>query len=128
MHIRGDGGRAARGFDKAIQSGQLTGDELGWARLQLADSYRMAERFPEAKKTARALRSDLAAKAPTEQGALIAERVDLLLLYIAGGEHDCGDAAQALAAFEKGYPRSSFLPDARRAFRATTSDSGSQCS
>jgi hypothetical protein len=59
---------------------------------------------------------------------MIAERADLLLVYIAGAEHDCGAAASALATFEKGYPKSSFLPDARRAYRATTTDSGGQCS
>jgi thioredoxin-related protein len=128
MHQRGDGKRAVRGFEKAIASGKIAGDELAWARLQLADAYRMSERYAEAKKTAHALRADLASSARSEQGALVAERVDLLLLYIAGGEHDCGDAADALAAFEKGYPKSSYLADARRAFRATTSDSGNQCS
>jgi thiol-disulfide isomerase/thioredoxin len=128
MHQRGDGRRAARAFEKAIAGGALAGDELGWARLQLADAYRMAERYAEAKKTARALQAELAAAGPGGQSAVIAERVDLLLLYIAGGEHDCGDAAAALDRFEKGHPRSVYLPDARRAFRATTSDGGTQCS
>jgi thiol-disulfide isomerase/thioredoxin len=132
MHLRGDGVRAARAFEKVLAAKQLSGDELAWARLQLADSYRMAERFGDAKRTARSLRTELVAAASrgaaTEQSTLLTERVDLLLLYIAGGEHDCDDAAQAFSVFEKGYPKSPYLSDARRAFRATTSDSGSQCS
>jgi len=132
MHQRGDGVRAARAFEKVLAAKSLAGDELAWVRLQLADSYRMAERFADAKRTARALRGDLAKVAaqgaPSEQNALITERIDLLLLYIAGGEHDCNDAADALASFEKGHPKSPYLSDARRAYRSTTSDSGSQCS
>jgi thiol-disulfide isomerase/thioredoxin len=132
MHVRGDGRRAAKAFEKVLAAKTLAGDDLSWARLQLADSYRMSERFDVARQTARALRTDLAAAAaeavPSAHGAMIAERADLLLVYIAGAEHDCGAAASALATFEKGYPKSSFLPDARRAYRATTTDSGGQCS
>ena len=130
MHQRGDGPRAAAAFEKVIGAKHLSGDALGWARLQLADAYRMGERFDDAKHTASALRSDLAAStaAPSPDAKQIAERVDLLLLYIAGGRHDCADAASAFATFEKGYPKSPFLADARRALRSTTRDNGSQCS
>jgi len=132
MHGRGDGPRAAAAYEKVLAVKHLSGDALGWARLQLADAYRMGERFDDAKRAAIALRTELAAAAPgvepTPESRLIAERVDLLLLYIAGGAHDCTDAAQALAAFVKGYPKSQFLADAQRAFRSTTRDNGSQCS
>lgn len=132
MHQRGDGKRAARAFEKVLQAKTISGDALAWAKLQLADAYRMSERFDLARKTAAALKAELRAAPAGDTGnaqsKMVAERVDLLLLYIAGAEHDCGDAASALAAFEKGYPKSPFLADARKAYRATTSDSGTQCS
>ena len=132
MHQRGDGARAAAAFEKVLGAKHLSGDALGWARLQLADAYRMSERFNDAKQAATALRNDLVssatAAAPSADARQIAERVDLLLLYIAGGAHDCADAASALATFIKGYPKSPYLMDAQRAYRSTTKDNGSQCS
>ena len=132
MHQRGDGVRAAAAFEKVLAAKHLSGEALGWARLQLADAYRMGEKFEDAKRTAAALRNDLAtaaaAAAPSTDEKQLAERVDLLLLYIAGGRHDCADAASAFATFEKGYPKSPFLADAKRALRSTTKDNGSQCS
>ncbi len=97
-------------------------------RLQLADAYRIDGRFAEAKKTASELRRALAGAAPTPQSPGIAERVDLLLIFIAGGQGDCIGAAGALAAFERGHPRSPYLADARRAYSALKSDTTAQCS
>ncbi|MEO7793478.1 MAG: thioredoxin family protein [Thermoanaerobaculia bacterium] len=128
LHARGDGGRAATLFERLVREGKLSGDELGWIRLQLADAYRMDGRFADAKKTASELRRSLAAGAGTPQGAGIAERVDLLLIFIAGGERDCTGAAGALADFERGHPRSPYLADARRAYSALKSDNAAQCS
>lgn len=128
MHARGDGGRAAVLFERVLREGSLAGDELAWTRLQLADAYRIDGRFAEAKKTASELRRALAGAAPTAQSPGIAERVDLLLIFIAGGEGDCTGAAGALAAFERGHPRSPYLADARRAYSALKSDTTAQCS
>ncbi|MGE0641808.1 MAG: thioredoxin family protein [Thermoanaerobaculia bacterium] len=126
LHGRGDGRNAARLFEKVLAGDALAGDERSWARLQMADSYRMAEDFERARTTAGQLKKDLArsGSAPDK----LAERVDLLLLFIAGGAHDCPNAAAALAEFEKGYPKSPYLRDARKAYRAATTDTGSQCS
>lgn len=126
LHGKGDGERAAKLFEKVIATGALTGDELAWAKLQLADSYRMAGRFEDARSAARALKKGLETGSP--QSVQISERVDLLLLYIAGGAHDCQNAASALAAFEKGYPKSPYLKDARQAYRNATTDAGTRCS
>ncbi len=128
MHARGDGGRAAVLFERVLREGSLAGDELAWTRLQLADAYRIDGRFAEAKKTASELRRALAGAAPTPQSPGIAERVDLLLIFIAGGQGDCTGAAGALAAFERGHPRSPYLADARRAYSALKSDTTAQCS
>lgn len=128
MHARGDGGRAAVLFERVLREGSLAGDELAWTRLQLADAYRIDGRFAEAKKTASELRRALAGAAPTPQSPGIAERVDLLLIFIAGGQGDCIGAAGALAAFERGHPRSPYLADARRAYSALKSDTTAQCS
>ncbi len=128
LHARGDGGRAAVLFERVVRAGSLSGDELAWTRLQLADAYRIDGRFAEAKKTASDLRSALAGAPPTPQSPGIAERVDLLLIFIAGGEGDCTGAAGALAAFERGHPRSPYLADARRAYSALKSDTTAQCS
>ena len=131
LHARGDGGRSAVLFERLVRDGKLTGDELAWTRLQLADAYRMDGRFADAKRTAAELRNALAAQPKSEQtqGAQgIVERVDLLLVFIAGGERDCTGAAGALAAFERGYPRSPYLSDARRAYSALKSDSTALCS
>jgi thiol-disulfide isomerase/thioredoxin len=142
LHGRGDGARAAPLYERLVKEGRLAGDELSWIRLQLADAYRMDGRFAEARKTASALRRDLKASAAataapsskspqnpqTAQTLQITERVDLLLVFIAGGERDCTEAAGALAAFEQGHPRSPYLSDARRAYAALKSDSAAQCS
>lgn len=128
LHARGDGGRAAVLFERVLRAGSLSGDELAWTRLQLADAYRIDGRFAEAKKTASELRSALAKEAPSPQSPGISERVDLLLIFIAGGEGDCTGAAGALAAFERGHPRSPYLADARRAYSALKSDTTAQCS
>lgn len=128
LHARGDGGRAATLFEKVIRSGNLQGDELSWTKLQLADAYRLDGRFAEARKTASALRTALAGGGKTPQHSEIAERVDLLLLFIAGGERDCTGAAGALAEFERGHPRSPYLQDARRIYSALKSDTTAQCS
>ncbi len=128
LHARGDGGRAAVLYERVLRAGKLEGDELSWTRLQLADAYRMDGRFPEAKRTASELRGALAAGAKSPQGPGLSERVDLLLIYIAGGEGDCAGAAGALAAFERGHPRSPYLADARRAYSALKSDTAAQCS
>ena len=131
LHARGDGGRSAVLFERLVRDGKLTGDELAWTRLQLADAYRMDGRFAEAKKTASELRNALAARPKSEQtkdAQGIVERVDLLLVFIAGGERDCAGAAFALATFERGYPRSPYLSDARRAYSALKSDSAALCS
>lgn len=128
LHARGDGGRAAVLFERVLHAGKLSGDELAWTRLQLADAYRIDGRFAEAKKTASELRSALAREAPSPQSPGISERVDLLLIFIAGGEGDCTGAAGALAAFERGHPRSPYLADARRAYSALKSDTTAQCS
>jgi len=134
LHARGDGGRAAVLFERLLRDGHLEGDDLSWTRLQLADAYRMDGRFVDARKVASELRGALAAGggAPktslTPQTPEIAERVDLLLVFIAGGERDCAGAAGALAAFEHGHPRSLYLRDARRAYSALKSDSAAQCS
>ncbi len=128
MHARGDGGRAAVLFERVLREGSLAGDELAWTRLQLADAYRIDGRFAEAKKTASELRRALAGAAPTPQSPGIAERVDLLLIFIAGGQGDGTGAAGALAAFERGHPRSPYLADARRAYSALKSDTTAQCS
>ena len=128
MHARGDGGRAAVLFERVLHGGSLSGDELAWTRLQLADAYRIDGRFAEAKRTASDLRRALAGAAPTAQSPGIAERVDLLLIFIAGGEGDCTGAAGALAAFERGHPQSPYLADARRAYSALKSDTTAQCS
>lgn len=131
LHARGDGSRSAVLFERLLRDGGLTGEELAWTRLQLADAYRMDGRFAEAKKTASELRNTLAAspksaQSPGTQG--IVERVDLLLVFIAGGERDCAGAAGALATFERGHPRSPYLSDARRAYSALKSDSTALCS
>ena len=128
LHTRGDGGRAAVLYERVLRAGKLEGDELSWTRLQLADAYRMDGRFPEAKRTASELRGALAAGGKSPQGPGLSERVDLLLIYIAGGEGDCAGAAGALAAFERGHPRSPYLADARRAYSALKSDTTAQCS
>jgi thiol-disulfide isomerase/thioredoxin len=128
LHARGDGGRAAVLFERVLRGGKLSGDELAWTRLQLADAYRIDGRFAEAKKTAAELRDALAKGTPTPQSPGIAERVDLLLIFIAGGQGDCTGAAGALAAFERGHPRSPYLADARRAYSALKSDTTAQCS
>lgn len=141
LHARGDGGRAAVLFERLLRDGSLHGDDLLWTRLQLADSYRMDGRFVAARQAASELRQALAASAaapqktpptpqapPTPLTPLITERVDLLLIFIAGGERDCAGAAGALAAFEHGHPRSLYLRDARRAYAALKSDSAAQCS
>jgi thiol-disulfide isomerase/thioredoxin len=131
LHARGDGGRSAVLFERLVRDGKLHGEELAWTRLQLADAYRMDGRFAEAKKTASELRNSLAATPKSEQpsGAQgIVERVDLLLVFIAGGERDCAGAAFALATFERGHPRSPYLSDARRAYSALKSDSTALCS
>ncbi len=127
LHSRGDGGRAAVLFERVIRDGKLTGDDLSWSRLQLADAYRLDGRFAEAKKAASELRTALSAGQGT-QNAGLAERVDLLLLFIAGSEHDCTAAAFALAAFERGHPRSPYLADARRVYSALKSGNTAQCS
>lgn len=121
LHARGDGGRAAVLYERVLRDGKLAGDELSWTRLQLADAYRMDGRFGEAKRTASELRGALAAAGKSPQGPGLTERVDLLLIYIAGGEGDCAGAAGALAAFERGHPRSPYLADARRAYSALKS-------
>lgn len=131
LHARGDGSRSAVLFERLLRDGSLTGEELAWTRLQLADAYRMDGRFAEARKTASELRNTLAAspksaQTPGTQG--IVERVDLLLVFIAGGERDCAGAAGALATFERGHPRSPYLSDARRAYSALKSDSTALCS
>ena len=128
LHARGDGGRSAVLFERLVRDGKLAGDELSWTRLQLADAYRMDGRFAAAKKTASELRTAIAASPKSEQTPGIAERVDLLLVFIAGGERDCPGAAGALAAFERGHPRSPYLSDARRAYSALKSDSAALCS
>lgn len=128
LHSRDDGGRAAVLFERVLAAGKLSGEELSWTRLQLADAYRMDGRFAEAKKTASALRAELVAGAPTAQDAGLTERVDLLLVFIAGGERDCAGAAGALANFERGHPRSPYLTDARRAYSTLKSDNPAQCS
>ena len=79
-----------------MRDGKLTGEELAWTQLQLADAYRMDGRFAAAKKTAAELRNTLAARPKSEQTKEvqgIVERVDLLLVFIAGGERDCAGAA-----------------------------------
>ena len=128
LHARGDGGRAAVLFERVLRDGKLTGDDLAWTRLQLADSYRIDGRFAEARKTASELRSALSADGQAPPSSGIAERVDLLLLFIAGGERDCTGAAGALAAFERGHPRSPYLADARRVYSTLKSDNTAQCS
>lgn len=140
LHARGDGGRAAVLFERLLRDGRLQGDDIAWTRLQLADAYRMDGRFVEAKKTASELRDSLAARRPatptpgtpgppgTPGTPDLAERVDLLLVFIAGGERDCAGAAGALAAFERGHPRSPYLTAARRAYSALKSDSAALCS
>ena len=128
MHARGDGGRAAVLFERVLRDGKLTGDELAWTRLQLADAYRIDGRFADAKKTATELRGSLSAGGKPPQNPDLAERVDLLLVFIAGGERDCAGAAFALAAFERGHPRSPYLGDARRIYSALKSDTTAQCS
>lgn len=128
LHARGDGGRAAVLFERVLRDGKLSGDELAWTRLQLADAYRIDGRFADAKRIAADLRSALAKDAPSPQSPGIAERVDLLLVFIAGGAGDCAGAAGALAAFERGHPRSPYLADARRAYSVLKSDNTAQCS
>jgi thiol-disulfide isomerase/thioredoxin len=128
LHARGDGGRAAVLFERVLRAGSLSGDELAWTRLQLADAYRIDGRFADAKRTAADLRSALAKNAPSPQSPGISERVDLLLIFIAGGEGDCVGAAGALAAFERGHPGSPYLADARRAYSVLKSDTAAQCS
>ncbi len=135
LHARGDGGRAAVLFERLLRGDSLHGNDLSWTRLQLADAYRMDGRFAAARKVASELRQSLGASAGAPQNspqtpeiALLAERVDLLLVFIAGGERDCAGAAGALAAFEHGHPRSVYLADARRAYAALKSDSAAQCS
>lgn len=128
LHARGDGGRAAVLFERLLRDGGLQGDDLAWTRLQLADAYRMDGRFAAARQAAAELQSALATGAKTPQSAGLAERVDLLLVFIAGGERDCSGAAGALAAFERGHPRSPYLPDARRAYSSLKSDSAALCS
>jgi thioredoxin-like negative regulator of GroEL len=128
LHSRGDGGRAATMFERVVREGKLAGDELSWARLQLADAYRIDGRFAEAKKTATELRSALASGNKATESAGLAERVDLLLVFIAGSERDCAGARGALADFERGHPRSPYLADARRAYSALKSTNSSQCS
>ncbi len=123
-HQRGDGERAAKLFEKLIAQGGLTGDDLAWARLQLADSHRLAGRFADAERTLGELVANLAAAANPK----IRERADLLKLYLARERRDCAAAAGALAEFEKGHPNSPLLADARRAYRALQSDSTAQCS
>jgi thiol-disulfide isomerase/thioredoxin len=131
LHARGDGGRSAVLLERLVRDGGLTGEELAWTRLQLADAYRMDGRFAEAKRTAAELRKALAASPGTAQTPGtegLVERVDLLLVFIAGGERDCAGAAGALASFERGHPRSPYLADARRAYSALKSDSTALCS
>lgn len=128
LHARGDGGRAAVLFERVLRAGNLTGDDLAWTRLQLADAYRIDGRFADARKTAAELRSALAKGAASPQSPGLAERVDLLLVFIAGNERDCAGAAGALAEFERGHPRSPYLADARRAYTALKSDTAAQCS
>ena len=134
LHARGDGGRAAVLFERLLRDDKLQRDDLSWIRLQLADAYRMDGRFADARRVASELRHALAAsggsppKPHGPQSLLVAERVALLLVFIAGGEHDCTGAAGALAAFEQGHPRSLYLADARRAYAALKSDDAAQCS
>lgn len=123
-HQRGDGDRAAAAFEKLLAGDSLSGDDLAWTRLQLADSYRLAGRFPEAERELDKLRALLA----RADQPIVAERADLLQIFIARGKRDCTAAAGALAAFEKGHPNSKLLADARRAFRALKSDATAQCS
>ncbi len=123
-HQRGDGERAAQLFEKLITQGGLAGDDLAWARLQLADSYRFAGRFTDADRALGELVANLAAAANPK----IRERADLLKLYLARERRDCAAAAGALAEFEKGHPNSPLLADARRTYRALQSDSTAQCS
>jgi thioredoxin-like negative regulator of GroEL len=128
LHGRGDGGRAATLFERIVREGKLSGDELSWARLGLADAYRIDGQFTAAKKTAGELRQSLASSAKSAQSPGLSERVDLLLVFIAGSERDCAGAAGALADFERGHPRSPYLTDARRAYSALKSDNSAQCS
>lgn len=122
-HQRGDGERAAKLFEKLLAGNSLSGDDLAWTRLQLADSYRLAGRFTEAERALAELHALLArANQPS-----VAERADLLRIFIARGKRDCAATAGALAAFEKGYPNSKLLADARRVFRALRSDASAQC-
>ena len=111
LHARGDGGRAAVLFERVVRDGKLAGDELAWTRLQLADAYRMDGRFAEAKRTASDLRRELSTTPTSPQGPGIAERVDLLLVFIAGGERDCTGAAGSTGRFRA---RPSAQPLSRR--------------
>ncbi len=134
LHSRDDGGRAAVLFERVVAAGKLSPEDLAWTRLQLADAYRLDGRFAEARKTASVLRTELlagvagVAGAKSRPDAGLTERVDLLLVFIAGGERDCAGAAGALADFERGHPRSPYLSDARRAYSALKSDHPAQCS
>ncbi|MEO8275261.1 MAG: thioredoxin family protein [Thermoanaerobaculia bacterium] len=128
MHKRGDGGRAATLLEKVVAKKELAGEELAWAKLELADAYRLDEHYMQARNVASELRKSLPSAPGIAAPAPIVERIDLLLVFIAGAERDCSRAAGALAEFEHGHPGSVYLTAARRALASLRSDNTAQCS
>ena len=118
LHGRADGARAAVVYGKMLERAGLDAYGVRWTRYLLADAERLAGQFDAAQKNLAAARQ----AAAEAQDADLAERADLLRFYVAQDRGDCQQAKGALDSFLRDYPRSEYVPAARRARRALDSD------
>ena len=123
---RRDGERAAALLERLLEVARLEPAGETWARVLLADSWRLAGRADAARLAAERAREASKQSGPLDE--VIEEKLDLLDFWIAETSGECGSAVGALAAFGRAHPHSLYLGEARDALAQLRSAAGERCS
>lgn len=123
LHQRGDGGRAAHIYRKALSERQQTNQERAWNLYRLADALRLHGDFEEAQ---RALK-DSRLRAVDSKDSTLVEACDLLTIQLAQDGGQCDETTLALEAFLETYPKSSHRRNAQRALAALANNPQADC-
>ncbi len=109
LHARRDGARAAVLYRELVERGGENEEEVAWNRYYYADSLRLGQDLPGARKAAAAAKK-AAARIDNEE---LAERIDLLSFYLARDASACAEARQAIDQFIAQHPQGTLVGLAR---------------
>lgn len=117
---RGDGARAAEVLKTILSKTDEGSPKVAFLHYLMADAHRLAGRFEEAQRVLQRARS-------LNNGADLAERIDMLSYRIAQDSHNCETAKKTLEHFLEAHPDSSHRGEAQRALEALRHGQGMIC-